>query len=700
MVERAGLEVTNGLTLKSVPLHAYKYKGETRYDNIVCFDIEVSTGFKEDGKIVPFNPFLPSSHYEGIETQSLLYLWNICIDGILFCGRTIQDLYIFFSTLNDMLDGVMVIFIHNIKYEFQFLRNIFSDIDMFARKSRSPIKFRWRNLEFRCSYLLTRLSLDTWGKEKNLPIKKMTGDFEYTVLRTPLTPLTITERDYGYNDVLTMWTGLIEYKERFKHVYNIPLTQTGCIRKEVQKVLKDDYKHKKRVSEMTDISFEAYQLLMAAFLGGYTHANILFANRTIENLWDFDISSSYPWAMISEKYPSTKFIKTSKVEYTLSHRERFCFIVKMKLYGVESRLFNTYISASKCKDIKGSLLDNGRIINAEELTITVCDIDYDIILSSYHIEKIEILEMYYSMKAYLPDEYRRYLITLYKNKTSIKNDASRFTLYYKSKEELNGNYGMAVTKDITDEITFNNDDWDVDYLDETKYNEKRDKKKNKLSTLILSYAQGIYVPAYGRKNLWNLVSQFDDEIIYMDTDSYKTLEDEEILKAIDSYNNSVHEKQKEISKELGISYDDLNPCDYKGEIHSIGCIERDKDIVKFKTLGAKRYLCQYDESLGEDYLKMTVSGVRKKAVKQLSSIDDFEDGLVFSVDNAGKLLLKYIDEQVPWMWKAGESDEWLSKDRYGISGYNIEYHLGVQTDYLKTIAKCLSDYTKVFRRYI
>lgn len=700
MVEKTRLAVTNGVSLKNVPLYGYKYKGEMRYDNLVCFDIEVTTGFKEGGKIVPFNPCLPSSHYKEVETQSILYLWNVCIDGYLFCGRSTQDLYEFFKTLNDRLDGVLVIFIHNIKYEFQFLRNIFTDIDMFARKNRSPIKFRWRNLEFRCSYLLTRLSLDTWGKEKNLPIKKMTGDFDYTVLRTPLTPLTITERDYGYNDVLTMWTGLMEYKERYIHVYSIPLTQTGCIRKTVQKVLKDDYQHKKRVSEMTDISFDAYQLLLAAFMGGYTHANIIFANRVIENLWDFDISSSYPWTMLSEKFPSTKFIRTSNIEYTMKHRDRFCFIVKMKLYGVSSKLFNTYISASKCKDIRGSLLDNGRVINADEFTITVCDVDYDIILSSYNIEKIEILECYYSMKDYLPSAYRRYLIELYKNKTSIKGDSSRFTLYYKSKEELNGNYGMAVTKDITDEITFVGDEWSIDYLDEIKYNEKRDKKKKKMSTLILSYAQGIYVPAYGRRNLWNLVTQFDDEIIYMDTDSYKTLQDNDILLAIDYYNESVHNRQKEIADELEISYEDLNPRDYKDEVHSIGCIERDKDIVKFKTLGAKRYICQYDESLGEDYLKMTVSGVRKKAVKQLSSIDDFKDGLIFSVDNAEKLLLKYIDEQVPWRWKEGELDEWLSTDRYGISGYNIEYHLEVQGDFLKLIAMCLSDYTKVFRRYV
>lgn len=693
------MDIFNGGLLSDINFISFRQRNNVYYDNLAMLDIEVTTAFLIDNELVPFDITKSEFFWADYTPYSLLYLWNICIDGQLFCGRCLDDLLIFLTNLDEMLNGTFYIYIHNASYEFQFLRNILDDMTVFARKKRKPIKFNWRHIEFRCSYMLTRLSLDAWACEKNLSVQKLVGMYDYSKLRTPYTSLTALERDYGYYDVLVGVAGLEEYRERYKHVKDIPLTQTSCIRKEVNKVLQNDFKARKRVATMTDISFDTYSFLVDCFVGGYTHANNIYADRVIENLWDFDISSSYPWAMLSEKFPLTPFIKSNNPYRYMQHTETYAYAIRVELRGVKCRYFNTYISVSKCEEKEGLLLDNGRIIEADRIVISLLDIDYEIIKRVYKIEETKILDFYYCRKGYLSNDLRRYIAQLYSHKTTLKGDSERFTLYYKSKEEINGIYGMGVTKDITDEI-FYDTDWGKDNLTIEKYYEKVEKKIRNIRRLNLSYAQGIYVPAYGRKNLWYMVHLFDDIITYMDTDSIKTLQFDEVLEEVDKYNRFVNETQKRIADELEIDYNILNPIDHKGKRHSIGTYERDEDIIKFKTLGAKRYICQYDENLGLGYLKMTVSGVRKKAVEQLNTIDEFSDGLVFDIENAGKLMLIYNDDQPPLIWNRGKEDEYLSNAKYGISGYNIPYHMTVSRDYLSLILKLRDENTSIFRRRV
>lgn len=688
------MNICNGIALKDIDLKAVRRRSGLAYDNLCTLDIEVSTAFKFEKSLIPFS-FSRDVKWNELQTYSLLYLWNVCIDGVLFCGRTLYDLFIFLDALNDMLDGTFVIYVHNLSYEFQFLRNILSEMDVFARKKRKPLKAVWKNLEFRCSYMLTRLSLDAWGKEKNLGVKKITGEFDYTKIRTPYTKLSAIERDYGYNDVLVGVCGLQEYLETYKHVCDIPITQTSCIRKTVNKVLRDDIRYRKKLASMTDISFDMYRFLIDCFCGGYTHANVLFTGRTIENVMDYDYSSSYPWAMISEKYPSSKFVKTDRYALIMDNLDRYCFILEVEFTNINSLYFNTYISASKCIEIEGALLDNGRVINAKRVRLRLLDIDYNIIKKTYSIESERVIEFYYATKNYLSDSYCRYIIERYEMKTRLKNLDDKFTLYFKSKEEINGLYGMGVTKDITDEILFNGE-WGKELLSVKKYYEKVEKKVRNISKLNFAYSQGIYVPAYGRKNLWSLVYEFDEDIIYMDTDSYKALMSDRFIKAVKLYNDMVYLKHKEIAERLEIDVECLHPRDHRGETHAIGTLERDRDIVKFRTLGAKRYVCQYDAKMGLDYLKMTVAGVRKKAVYQLDTIEDFTDGLVFDAQNAQKMMVVYNDKQQAVTWNEGEYDEFRCEDVYGIAMYNIEYSMGVTNEYMTLIRRVYDERTKIF----
>lgn len=92
--------------------------------------------------------------------------------------------------------------------------------------------------------------------------------------------------------------------------------------------------------------------------------------------------------------------------------------------------------------------------------------------------------------------------------------------------------------------------------------------------------------------------------------------------------------------------------------------------------------------------------MRKKAVQQLNTIEDFNDKLVFDVDNAQKLMLIYLDDQTPITWQRGEYDEWECRDKYGIASYNIDYSMKMDSkkavEYLTLIKKLEDEKTKIF----
>ena len=105
----------------------------------------------------------------------------------------------------------MICFCHNLAFEFQFLCGYFELKKVFARSARHPIYAVFHDIEnitFRCSYILTRLSLDNWGKK--LGFEKL-HTLDYNVIRTPKTKLTKKELEYGKRDVLVVYKGIQDF---------------------------------------------------------------------------------------------------------------------------------------------------------------------------------------------------------------------------------------------------------------------------------------------------------------------------------------------------------------------------------------------------------------------------------------------------------------------------------------------------------
>ena len=86
-----------------------------------------------------------------------------------------------------------------------------------------------------------------------------------------------------------------------------------------------------------------------------------------------------PSVMVCELYPMSKGEKVSiksKKEFYYNI-DNYCCVFEVKFTGVHSRvMFDNPISASKCYNLKNAVLNNGRIVSADEFCISMTNVDF------------------------------------------------------------------------------------------------------------------------------------------------------------------------------------------------------------------------------------------------------------------------------------------------------------------------------------
>ena len=679
-----------------------KSKGEHTRTNKYCndiftFDIEVTSAWIDsDGEVITYKPGLSNDYWNELEPLALCYIWQFSVNDSVYYGRELRD---FLNVLNDIPKDVkIVIWIHNLSYEFQFLRNILTWNKIFARQPHKPMKcssLEFPNIEFRCSYMLTRLSLETWGEQ--IGVHKKVGDLDYEVMRTPLTPLTDSEMEYCEYDCKVVYAGIQTYLKRYGTIRNIPLTQTGTVRREVKETLTSDKEYLKFIKKLIPRNPDEYRMLMDIFAGGYTHANRAYAGMVQEGLIQhYDFASSYPTVMLAEKYPMSPWIYTGKfIIPTEQEMEDNAYLIKIRFSQLNSISLNTYMQASKCSghNIK---FDNGRIISADEVTMFMTEQDYLIIKENYEWKEIEVLELWRSKKRYLPKPFLEYILKLYANKTSLKGVKGKEELYMQSKQYINSLFGMCVTAIIQSEVTLEGDKWVIHKLEYDYVQEQLDKRRHwseREKRYFLSYSWGIYVTAYARRNLWKCINKCDLDVLYADTDSIFVLDEQDFS----WYNEEITEKLKKSCKENGLDFEMTRPKAPDGKRKPLGIFTKEDDCIEFLTLGAKRYV----ERRTDNKLYLTVSGINKDAVALLmNKIENFSDGFNFDKDSINiygeemmitkkgrnirpvqKQLGKYLDD----MPTVTYPDGYVSTYKYGINMRRNGYLLTITDDYAKLI---------------
>ena len=665
-----------------------KHKKTHYYCNdIIVLDIETTSAWVKDGSVIGYHKGETADYWNSLEPLALPYIWQVSYNEKVYYGREFKDLSKVFNDLDSRVE--YIVWVHNLSYEFQFLCNLFKWKSVFARSPHKVMKCvpeEHPNIEFRCSYYLTRLSLESWGKQ--LGVYKMKGDLDYEVVRTPLTSLTAKELGYCQRDCEVVYEGIKKYIQTYKDQWNIPLTQTGTVRREVKARLLQDRSYKKFIKKLVPSWSGEYEMLQEVFAGGYTHANRMYAGivQCDDIIQHYDFASSYPTVMVAEKYPmSPWFYKPIDEIPPDSDFEDNAYIFKVHFSQLKCTSYNTYIQASKVH-ATNILYDNGRVISADELTMYMTEQDWLTIKETYKWKAIELIEAWKSRKDYLPKAFTEYILELYKNKTELKGIKEKEDLYLQSKQYINSLYGMCVTAILQADVTFDGAEWAVDKLTaemvDAKLKELAD-YKDKHCAYFVSYSWGCYVTAYSRRNLWKCIESVDEEMIYCDTDSIFVLGKQDFS----WYDKEITEKLHKACEIMGLDFESTRPKDKKGIEHPLGVFTKEDDCVEFLTLGAKRYV---ERRKKDGKLHLTVSGINKEAVELLKDdIENFEDNFEFDKDAecVHKRLATYID----YMPRVTFPDGYELDLDYGINLRRTGYKL-TMTDEYKTLINYVEHY--------
>ena len=582
-----------------------------KFDNtIYTFDIETTSYLILNNKQIPALDYLKLSKQEQQECifMSNMYIWMFSINEKVYYGRTWAELRQLLLRIEFWgTDVKKYVFVHNLAYEFQFMRNAFKIKNVFARKSRKPIKFELDefNFEFRCSYMMSNSSLEKLPDIYQLDVKKLVGNLDYSLIRNSKTKLTDKELAYCENDCLVVYKYILKELETYKTIKGLPLTSTGHVRKELKEKIIKDYGYRNKVRRSINVDGHIYNMLISAFAGGYTHSNWIYTDEVIENIDSFDFTSSYPYVMVTHKFPASEFRKMNITKFE-QMKDCFAYIVYVKFKNIKCKYFNNFISQSKCKRILRGRYDNGRVIGADELEIVLTDVDLNFIIQTYEFDEYEILECYYSIYEYLPKQFIEFILQKYINKTQFKNVEGKEVEYALEKAKFNSLYGMTVTNNIKDNVEFDNEKgWSEIALNNETITKLLEKEKK---DAFLSFSFGVWITAWARFNLLSNLIKLDKYVVYCDTDSLKLKEGFDI-NVINDYNKSVEEKIKKVSKELEIDINKFKPKDTKGIEHMLGLFEHDASYKKFITQGAKKYA--YVDTK-DNKIHITVSGVPKQ----------------------------------------------------------------------------------------
>ena len=620
-----------------------KSNKKTLFYNIpAAFDIETTSTYNAEGEKVAF-----------------MYVWQLMIGRSIIIGRTWEEFAITYESIAEAYatgeHQRLVVYVHNLAYEFQFLMKRLQWSKVFAVDRRKPVyAITEDGIEFRCSYILSGYSLAQLGGQLlHHSLEKKVGDLDYEKIRHSDTPLTDDEIGYIISDVEVLTAYIAEKIDHDGGVHMIPYTKTSYVRNRCRKACtKDRYANKfksyRALMNSLQLSADEYRQLKRGFQGGFTHAAWNKVGKIHEKVHSWDEASAYPAVMIAEYFPmsSAQMVSPTMSEFR-SYLRDYCCLFDVRFHNLRPKIwYEQPISASKSIIEGRRIINNGRVISADVLTTTVTEQDFLTYEAFYDFDRFEIAEMRIYRKGYLPSDLVKTIVELYEAKTTLKGVEGREYDYQLAKGDINSVYGMTVTDICRDENIFS-DHWEEKPVDI----DEAVAKANHSMKRFLFYPWGVWVTAYARRNLFAAIYELGSDYIYSDTDSVKFKNYGIHSDWFNAYNKMITKKLVKACEYHGIDPSKISPQTVKGVTKPLGVWEEEPTYARFKTLGAKRYLTETDGSYG-----LTVSGLNKKTAlpfmveKFGNPFRGFTEGLYVPPDFTGKKTHTYIDQpQSGWL---------------------------------------------------
>ena len=691
-----------------------KYRKGSWNDVIIAADTETSKHhdrvmYDEFGNQEP----LPN-HVVAWTISIRVYHCNI----VTLYGTRPSEMVDAFKRLRKALKGDDIYcFWHNLAYDWVFMRLFMFEAfgtpeKQLNTKPHNPIMVGFSNgIIFKDSLILFGCKLEKAAKDYNVAHKKAVGSWDYDKIRDQGQVMSRSELHYIENDTLA----LVEVLDSLcislnKTIYSIPYTATGIVREEVRERAKQNRGHEKFLQQAP--TFEQFLKLMQLYHGGYTHSNRFFNGDFLDDdiMRCFDFASSYPFCLLSEKYPCTKFTALDMdvgPDYIIRNSDKYAFIFRVSFMNIQLKdKFEPMpaLQTSKCEHTINLCTDNGRVTAAGYATLLICEQDLLVIASQYTWTDCKCTEVEVARKDYLPRWFTDYVYELFSKKCTMKPKKKSDPVGYAlSKSRVNSVYGLTVQKSIRSEFIevteaglykINNDD-DYAWFDSGEYREDLDKdlskeyeKYLKNPNSVLSYTIGTYCTAYAFKNLFDLGAcvkrtYIDGKLaspprwIYSDTDSCYS--DDWDYGAIMRYNQRCKEK---------LQANGYGPVIVDGEEYWLGVAEhnpKEDAYVEFTALGSKRYA---GRSLEDGKIHITVAGVPKEKGAECLEDDlhNFQKDFIFNGKITGKLTHFYIFSK-----QGIYKDEWGNEIGDSIDLQPCDYHLDAvdKMEYLETDDYCM-----------
>lgn len=613
--------------------------GKTYLDIPASFDIETSK-FYVDG--VPY---------------STMYCWQFGINDVVIMGRTWLELISLLDRIKELIKPEkshrLLVAVHNLTFEFSFMRDWLNITESFLKEQRNPLTIEHDNfIIFFDTLALTQCKLKKLA-ETYCNTRKCVGDLDYEKIRVSsneyVTPLNDLELSYCHNDVLILCEYMRFYNDTYLANKKRPLTATGILNDEIKEQFKaycETHKNHKLKVQLSQPKKDEYETLMFwCYRGGYVHGNMYYIDEELNDIdiMGVDFTSSYPACMLFSRYGlkwrKAYNIRTIEDIHDLYNNGR-ASIFMIELYNVKNRGAHSIESASKCIELDGAVLDNGRVMKCDKMLVYLTMLDlfnYErfYTFSNYKIYNVSIAKM-----EYLPEYLINPMLNYYTLKNELKHKGLDDTQEYKTaKSRVNSFYGLTVKRVPLKRVIYAGGKWLE--TDATPYEKQVEKK-------ALTPHIGVFISSWARYNLLQTVAELEENGVncyYMDTDSIKCDDNETSRAIINAYNEHIKTLTDDAIKRTGCNEFVRGLGEFDIEF---GAGSKHGKITNCKILGAKRYILTTETG----YNLQTIAGLPKQWIFEqvknpISEYYNKNPFDIFTDDMRAidcKLTTKYIDE--------------------------------------------------------
>ena len=638
-----------------MPVRFYhKRKSKISYcDKPVFLDCETSWNHDADNPVcwIVSIQVLFDDHYHLFRKPEELIQWYL-------------ELY---EKMNLSNERRLVTYIHNASYDLSYLAPYIQRYLPDKEKrfgiydgEHKIITYQQGALEFKCTYLLSGMSLAKWSKEMNCKNRKQIGLYDYDKILYQDSELSENELSYDKLDVYAMAEAFDQQlKIHDDIITTVPLTSTGYSRRLLRKETDDKY-YKQEFFFDNRIDIHTLLMYLHSYAGGFTHTNRHLKSKVIEGIIGHnDFRSHYPSQIMAYGLPWGKtdrfyhisehdkyyelnghnmniddILKLSPEYFTVSHIRFYTMYLK------DPEISMPFMQFSKIKEshriIKNKdgtetvlekearfLKDNGRILsmveNEDEAGYFDTYIDgytLKIIQEQYNV-RYKVIEVIRTKNKPVPANIANVVNQLFKDKSDMKIIHKKYQKEYGEFDErtieasmrlnrvkalLNSIYGCFATLVIREQY-----DMDFDLakpfirlkaLDtDAQMQVALDEYYSHYSNFI-HYPIGVSITASARFELYEYIKTIGyKNVLYCDTDSIFYIKTPEIEARIEALNKKKNKTAPYITN-------------VNGDKVYYDVFEDEPDLIAFKSLHSK---C-YGFVTTSNELKCVIAGVPERSV--------------------------------------------------------------------------------------